>query len=149
MLGMRVSEMKSLFGLLQMVMIFLMTVQSVYAKPNDEPLSRLVLTLLAPKIQEQINQYYKDKLTVSPTFSPFLGGTDLDVEYHSSHIDVQVKTNPYVGPHLDVGTDSMRFSIDNAGTIVVLEYKHIRDHELPPNLQEIIKKSVQLTRNDR
>ncbi|MGD0032720.1 MULTISPECIES: DUF3888 domain-containing protein [Paenibacillus] len=32
-------------------------------------MKRLVLTLLAPKIQEQINHYYKNKLTVSPTFT--------------------------------------------------------------------------------
>lgn len=132
---------KGYIGILLTVIILLLSVQPVYANPQEEPLQRLVLTLLAPKIQEQINQYYKDKLTVSPTFAPFLGGTDLDVEYHSSHIDVLVKTIPYVGPHLDVGMDSLRFSIDNAGTVTVLEYKHIRDYELPPYWQDIIKTS--------
>ncbi|MGV2882444.1 DUF3888 domain-containing protein [Paenibacillus taichungensis] len=131
--------MKRFMGSLLTVIIFLMVIQPICAKPNDEPLKRLVLTLLAPKIQEQINHYYKNKLTESPTFTPFLDGTDVDVKYHSSHIDVQVKTIPYVGPHLDVGLDSMRFSIDNSGSIVVLEYKHIRDYDLPPNWQEIIK----------
>ncbi|NOU97861.1 DUF3888 domain-containing protein [Paenibacillus sp. LMG 31456] len=131
-------------GLLLTVIIFLVSIQPVYAKPHEEPLQRIVLTLLAPKIQEQINRYYKDKLTVSPTFSPFLGGTNLDVEYHPSHIDVHVKTIPYVGPHLDVGMDSMRFRIDNTGTVMVLEYKHIRDYELPPNWQHIIKTSFNL-----
>lgn len=33
----------------------------------------------------------------------------------------------------------MRFSIDNSGLVVVLEYKHIKDYDLPPNWQEIIK----------
>ena len=131
--------MKRYIGSLLAVIIFLMTIPPVFAKPNDEPLKRLALTLLAPKIQEQINHYYKNKLTVSPTFTPFLDGTDVDVKYHSSHIDVQVKTIPYVGPHLDVGLDSMRFTIDNSGSIVVLEYKHIRDYDLPLNWQEIIK----------
>lgn len=136
---MRVLEMKSFIGSLLTVIIFLMAIQPVCAKPNDEQLKRLVLTLLAPKIQEQINHYYKNKLTVSPSFTPFLDGTDVDVKYQPSHIEVQVKTIPYVGPHLDVGLDSMRFSMDNSGLIVVLEYKHIRDYDLPPNWQEIIK----------
>jgi hypothetical protein len=118
--------MKRFIGLMLTVIIFLMTIQPVFAKQNDEPLKRLVLTLLAPKIQEQINQYYKNKLTVSPMFTPFLDGTDIDVKYYSSHIDVQIKTIPYVGSHLDVGIDSMRFSIDNSGSIVVHEYKHIK-----------------------
>lgn len=112
--------MKRFIGSFLTVIIFLMTIQPVCAKPNDEPLKRLVLTLLAPKIQEQINQYYKNKLTVSPTFTPFLDGTNVDVKYYSSYISVQVKTIPYIGPHLDVGVDSMRFSIDNSGSIEVL-----------------------------
>lgn len=130
---------KSDIGLLLTVIMFLLSSQPVYAKPQEESFQRLALTLLAPKIQEQINQYYKDKLTVTPTFSPFLGGTDLDVEYHASYIDVHVKTIPYVGPHLSVGMDLMRFRIDNTGIVRVLEYKHIRDYELPPNWQHIIK----------
>lgn len=61
--------MKKLIGSLLTVIIILVTIQSVCAKPNAEPMKRLVLTLLAPKIQEQINHYYKNKLTVSPTFT--------------------------------------------------------------------------------
>jgi len=133
------SEMKRFIGLLLTVIIFLMTIQPIFAKQNDEPLNRLVLTLLAPKIQEQINRYYKNKLTVSPMFTPFLDGTDIEVKYYPSHIDVRVKTIPYVGPHLDIGIDSMRFSIDNSGSIVAQEYKHIKDYDLPPNWKEIIK----------
>lgn len=69
----------------------------------------------------------------------FLGGTELNVEYHTSHIDVSVTVLPYVGPHLDVGIDSMKFRIDNSGAVMVLEYKHIRDYELPPNWQHILR----------
>lgn len=130
---------KSKIGLLLAVIIFSVLIQPVYAKPHEEPLERLVLTLLAPNIQEQINRYYNDKLTVSPTFSPFLGGTELNVEYHPSHIDVKVTVFPYVGPHLDVGMDSMKFRVDNMGAVIVLEYKHIRDYELLPNWQHILR----------
>jgi len=130
---------KSYIGLLLAVIISFVLIQPVYAKPHEEPLERLVLTLLAPNIQEQINRYYENKLTVSPTFSPFLGGTELAVEYHSSHIDVNVTVIPYVGPHLDVGMDSMKFRVDNTGSVMVLEYKHIRDYELLPNWQHILR----------
>ncbi|MFD0618238.1 DUF3888 domain-containing protein [Paenibacillus sp. GCM10027629] len=130
---------KSYIGLLLAVIIFSVLIQPVYAKPHEEPLERLVLTLLAPNIQEQINRYYEDKLTVIPTFSPFLGGTELNFEYHPSHIDVNVTVIPYVGPHLDVGMDSMKFRIDNTGAVMVLKYKHIRDYELLPNWQFILR----------
>lgn len=130
---------KSYIGLLIAVIIFSVLTQPVYAEPHQEPLERLVLTLLTPNIQEQINRYYEDKLTVSPTFSPFLGGTELNVEYHPSHIKVNVTVIPYVGPHLDVGMDSMKFRIDNTGAVMFLEYKHIRDYELLPNWQHILR----------
>ncbi|MGO4185409.1 hypothetical protein AB4Z17_30025 [Paenibacillus sp. TAF43_2] len=28
---------------------------------------------------------------------------------------------PYVGPHLDVGMDSMKFRVDNTGAVMILE----------------------------
>lgn len=125
--------------LLIAVIIFFELMQPVCAKTREEPLERLVLTLLAPKIQEQINRFYEKKLSVSPTFSPFLGGTELNVEYHPSYIDVQVTVIPYVGPHLDIGMDLMKFRIDNTGAVVTLEYKHIRDYEILPNWQHILR----------
>jgi len=87
---------KSHIGILLTVIIFSMLfLPPVYAKPHEKSCERLVLTLLAPNIQEQINRYYEDKLTVSPTFSPFLEGTEINVEYHPSHIDVNVTVIPY------------------------------------------------------
>ncbi|MDR6555502.1 DUF3888 domain-containing protein [Paenibacillus qinlingensis] len=130
---------KSYFGLLLAVFIFSVFTQPVYAKPQGVPLEQLVLTLLTPSIQEQINRYYKDKLTVSPKFSPFLGGTELNVQYYPSHIDVKVTVIPYVGPHLDVGMDSMKFRVDNTGVVMIQEYKHIRDYESLPNWQHILR----------
>lgn len=119
--------------------IFFELIQPVNAKTREKPLERLVLTLLAPKIQEQINRYYEEKLTVSPIFSPFLDGTELNVEYHPSHIDVYVTVIPYVGPHLDIGMDSMKFRIDNTGAVMAQEYKHMRDYKMLPNWQHILR----------
>lgn len=58
----------------------LVWIQPTYAKSNANHNERLVLTLLAPTIQEQINQFYKERLTVMPTFSPFLGPVDFEVK---------------------------------------------------------------------
>ncbi|MGF7036658.1 hypothetical protein J2T17_007732 [Paenibacillus mucilaginosus] len=104
----------------------------------EEHHKRLVLTLLAPNIQNQINQFYKDRLTTSPQFAPFLGGTELNVLYYSSHMEVNVTLTPYVGPHLDVGMDSIKFHVDNAGKVTVAEYKHVKNYELPPNYKSLI-----------
>ncbi|WP_307448858.1 DUF3888 domain-containing protein [Paenibacillus sp. V4I3] len=124
-----------------LILGLLVWIQPTYARSNSNQNERLILTLLAPKIQEQINEFYKERLTVSPTFSPLLGPVDLVVEYFNSHIIVNLTMTPYVGPHLDVGIDAIKFRIDNSGTVEVLEYKHIKDYELLPNWKHIIKTS--------
>ncbi|MBE7680375.1 DUF3888 domain-containing protein [Paenibacillus sp. P13VS] len=73
---------------------------------------RLILTLLSPKIEEQLTLFYIDRLKEKPMFAPFLGGNDLKLEYHVSHIIARVKVEPYVGPHLSVGQDLITFHID-------------------------------------
>lgn len=100
---------------------------------------RVVLTLLAPDIQEQIETYYQSELTVSPTFAPFLESSELVYKYYSSHMEVQVTVIPYVGPHLAVGKDIITFHINNDGNTSVIKYKHVEDFELPPNYSDIVK----------
>ncbi|MBW7460484.1 DUF3888 domain-containing protein [Paenibacillus sepulcri] len=112
---------------------------STYAFQFDDPCQRTILTVLAPKIQEEINKYYKNKLTVSPTFAPYLGGNRVEFKTFTSHIDVNVTLIPYVGPHLDVGKDMIKFQIDNNGNVEVINYNHIEDYKLLPNWQHIIK----------
>ncbi|WP_193726857.1 DUF3888 domain-containing protein [Paenibacillus guangzhouensis] len=37
---------------------------------------------------------------------------------------------PYIGPHLDVGSDFIFFKIDNMGGVEVIGFEHIKDFEL-------------------
>lgn len=92
---------------------------------------RLILTLLSPKIEEQLTLFYKDRLNEKPMFAPFLGGNDLKLEYHDSHIIARVTVEPYVGPHLSVGQDLITFHIDNSGEVKVIAYHHLKNCELP------------------
>ncbi|MEK4436441.1 DUF3888 domain-containing protein [Paenibacillus sp. FSL K6-2862] len=98
---------------------------------------RLILTLLSPKIEEQLT-LYKDRLNEKPTFAPFLGGYDLKLEYHDSHIIVRVTVEPYVGPHLSVGQDLITFHIDNSGEVKVTAYQHLKNYELPPHWRKVV-----------
>ncbi|WP_091175155.1 DUF3888 domain-containing protein [Paenibacillus sp. 1_12] len=52
-------------------------------------------------------------------------------------MDVVITVIPYVGPHLDVGIDKIKFQIDNTGKVSILSYEHIKDSELPPNWTHI------------
>jgi hypothetical protein len=122
---------KTIFGILFLCTI-LFSSQTNATAINDS-CQRIVLTMLTPNIQAQIKDYYSDILTVSPTFAPFLGPNSLEFKYFESHIDAAVTVIPYVGPHIDVGKDKMKFQIDNTGKIVTVNYEHIRDYKLPPN----------------
>ncbi|SET40315.1 DUF3888 domain-containing protein [Paenibacillus sp. NFR01] len=101
--------------------------------------NRLVLTLLSPAIRQQIDKYYSKKLTVIPTFDPFIGSSVERVKYQPSGIDVTVTVIPYVGPHNSVGKDRMTFHISNLGKVTATDYKHLEDYKLPPNWQYIIR----------
>ncbi|MEK5239886.1 DUF3888 domain-containing protein [Paenibacillus sp. FSL L8-0470] len=132
------------------IICFLASIQTAYAKTNPDPY-RVILTLLTPKIQEQLDIYYKDKLNEKPTFAPFLDPLNVLVGYQDSHIIVNVTVSPYIGPHLDVGTDFISFMIDNMGTVEVIGFEHLKDFELPPNWNHIIKneKGVGKTNEER
>jgi hypothetical protein len=111
----------------------------INANQTEDPYQRIVLTLLAPNIQAQINKHYEKRLTEFPTFAPFFGGITLEVKYFPSYIDVNVTVITYVGPHIDVGKDTMMYRIDNLGRVEIVNYNHIEDYKLPPNWQHIIR----------
>ncbi|MFC5527847.1 DUF3888 domain-containing protein [Cohnella yongneupensis] len=121
------------------IMCILASLQTTDAKTDADP-NRVILTLLRPKIQEQLDLYYKDKLKELPTFAPFLNPLNVLIEYHDSYIVVNVTVTPYIGPHLDVGSDFISFKIDNLGGVEVIRFEHLKDFELPPNWEHIIKK---------
>jgi hypothetical protein len=127
-----ISMRRGLMACVLSIICLLASIQTTYAKTNADPY-RVVLTLLTPKIQEQLNNYYKDKLNEMPTFAPFLGPLNVLVQYYDSHIVVNVTVTPYIGPHLDVGSDFISFKIDNKGAVVVIGFEHLKDFKLPPN----------------
>ncbi|WP_423805205.1 DUF3888 domain-containing protein [Paenibacillus illinoisensis] len=134
-----VPEVKSFFGrvirrLLVLLLCLTLTLEpsKTYAESDTNCKDqRLILTLLSSKIEEQLTLFYKYRLNEKPMFSPFLGGNDLKLEYHESHIIARVTVEPYVGPHLSVGQDLITFHIDNSGEVKVIAYQHLKNYELP------------------
>ncbi|SEO56277.1 DUF3888 domain-containing protein [Paenibacillus sp. OV219] len=107
------------------------------AGPEEEHCQRLVLTLLNPVIQAEVYKYYSQLLTDPPMVVPFLRDTELAYTYDSSHIDVTITVQPYVGPHLSVGKDRIVLTIDNLSHVKVVSYEHLADYELPWNWEHI------------
>ncbi|MDT3425577.1 hypothetical protein J2Z22_001096 [Paenibacillus forsythiae] len=105
--------------------------------PADDHGKRVILTLLSPYIQEELDRCYKGTKHPSVQFAPFLSDTVVvKMVYYSSHIEIELRVFPYVGPHLTIGEDELTFRIDNTGKVKGLGCRHIRDDfPLPWNYQ--------------
>ncbi|MFL0165267.1 DUF3888 domain-containing protein [Candidatus Clostridium helianthi] len=101
----------------------------------------IVLSLLIPYIQKEINNYYKEYLTESPTIAPY--SVDIvNVKRVSVYrIQFEVIAHPYVGPHITVGDDRMIIETAADGSVEIKKFEHIKSYELPWNWKHIIKKS--------
>lgn len=119
-------------------------------KSSEELYQDIFFSLLSPYIQKSVEDYYKKFLTDIPTVDPW--NIDiLSVErpngYRTFLFVLKVQVTPYVGPHLDVGVDRLTITIHGTGNVEVNRFEHIRDSELPPYYQNIIKKIVTLNNN--
>ena len=122
---------------------------SVYALTN-KPLQGsqeqihhdILCSLLMPYIFKSVNDYYTKFLNYPPRVDP------CDVEILSEEqpntnfiFVVKVKVFPYVGPHISVGEDNIKMTVEGTGEVVVNNFEHIKSDylNLPSNWQHIIK----------
>lgn len=65
-------------------------------------------TMLLPRLQNAVNRYYEEYLSVSPTVAPNdVTVLKLDRLCENETVDflLKLKLQSYIGPHLDVGLD--------------------------------------------
>lgn len=113
----------------------------VSATPNeDEAVCNAVIArLLSPQIQAEVKRYYEKILVHPPTYAPFYG-TQVTCEAASTNkttYSVTVVVMPFVGAHVSVGVDEIKFLVGLNGEVTTVNYKHIEDHKLPPHLQDL------------
>jgi hypothetical protein len=114
---------------------------TVSAIPNgDEALCTAVIArLLSPQIQAEVNRYYGKILVHLPTYAQSYG-TQVTCEAASTNkttYSVTVIVMPYVGAHVSVGVDEIKFLVGLSGNVKTISYKHVEDHKLPPHLQDL------------
>lgn len=102
----------------------------------------IVLSLLNPYIQKEIDNYYKGYLSESPTIAPY----SVDIINFKREggigylIELEVIAHPYVGPHNTVGDDRMIIETGASGSVKIKKFEHLKSYTLPWNWQHIIKK---------
>jgi len=112
---------------------------------SEELNQDIFMTLLLPTIQNTVDNYYKEYLTESPTIAPYdvtILSIDRVGEYRTFDFLLKLELHPYLGPHLDVGTDYITLRINPVDYVKVEKFEHIKSWELPPHYQNIIKKKL-------
>ncbi|MFB5192577.1 DUF3888 domain-containing protein [Alicyclobacillus fastidiosus] len=113
-------------------------VQNPPPKSTIELYQDIIVSLLMPQIDKQIDSYYTKEYKYSPTVYPYQV-TFLDVKrlqgYRSFIFSLSIRTQAVVGPHIDVGLDHMTFEIHGGGHVQLKKFEHIRSYELPPHWQ--------------
>lgn len=102
----------------------------------------IVISLLVPYMQKEIDNYYKEYLTELPIIFPY--SVDIvNVERKGGSgflIKLEVIAHPFVGPINTVGDDRMIIETGAFGSVEIKKYEHIKSYPLPWNYQHIIKK---------
>ncbi|PRR80194.1 hypothetical protein CLLI_05780 [Clostridium liquoris] len=102
----------------------------------------MVISLLVPYMQKELNNYYKEYLTELPIIFPY--SVDIvNVERQGGNgylIRLEVIAHPFVGPINTVGDDRIIIETGAFGSVKIVKFEHIKSYQLPWNLQHIIKK---------
>jgi hypothetical protein len=102
----------------------------------------MVISLLVPYIQKEINNYYKEYLTELPIIFPY--SVDIvSAERQSGSgylIRLEVIAHPFVGPVNIVGDDRIIIETGAFGSVEIIKFEHLKSYPLPWNWKHIIKK---------
>lgn len=102
----------------------------------------MVISMLVPYMQKEINNYYKEYLSQTPIIFPYsvdVVSAERDIPY-GYLIRLEVIAHPFIGPINTVGDDRMIIETGAFGSVKVLKYEHLKSYPLPWNWQHIIKK---------
>ncbi len=102
----------------------------------------MVISLLIPYMQKEINNYYKEYLTELPIIFPYsVDIVNVERQGGSGYlIRLEVIAHPFVGPINTVGDDRIIIETGAFGSVKIVKFEHIKSYQLPWNLQHIIKK---------
>ena len=122
----------------------LMNLHKAPQHSREELNQDIFMTLLLPSIQNTVDNYYKEYLTVSPIIAPYdvtILSADRVGGYRRFEFLLKLELHPYLGPHLSVGMDyiTLRVSLSD---IKAEKFEHIKSYELPPHYQDSIKKKL-------
>ncbi len=140
--------MKKIIPILLIATIFCFSVgysfNNIYAKEIDKSeqdilYEDIIISALAPTIQETLIEYYKNIIIDSPNYDSStikiisLGRPNGDRTWL---FNINIEVNPYIGPHIPIGKDILSIQLDSNGKQTLLDFKHLEDRPLPERYQD-------------
>lgn len=105
----------------------------------------ILMTLLLPNLQNEVDNYYKEYLSVTPSVAPYdvpILSIERIGENGTFDFRMKLELHPYVGPHLDVGLDYITVRVNPVDKVKIEKFEHIKSYELPSYYQNIVKKKL-------
>ena len=97
----------------------------------------LLISILTPTVQQEIDHFYKRYLTEPP----MAGSASIEIENITHSVldgyDVELTVLPYYGPHNSVGRDHLLLHIED-NMVYVREFKHLESYEIYGSYQKYI-----------
>ncbi|WP_346849053.1 MULTISPECIES: DUF3888 domain-containing protein [unclassified Clostridium] len=112
---------------------------------TEELYQDVFLALLMPYIQIEVEKYYSTYLSQTPLVDPYsiyINSISRPNGYRSFVFDISLQVNPYIGPHILVGTDNIDFTVEGNGRVKVKKFEHIKSYDLPPTYEHIMTEIV-------
>lgn len=112
---------------------------------TEELYQDVYLALLMPYIQSEVEKYYSNTMSQAPLvdlYSIYITSISRPHGYRSFVFDINLQVNPYIGPHITIGTDNIELTVEGSGKVDVKSFKHIKSYDLPPNYEHIITEMV-------
>ncbi|MGL4571383.1 MAG: DUF3888 domain-containing protein [Clostridium sp.] len=112
----------------------------IHENSKESMYEDVIISLLIPYIQKEINNFYKDYLRELPIVFPY--SIDIsNIKRESGYaLQLELIVHPFVGPINTVGDYLITLETDAFGTVKILKFEHIKSYELPWNWQHILKK---------
>lgn len=137
--------MKKMFSVFVLSLVLITSFQTTIlssAEPNQDSeelrLQDMLMNMLAPYIEQDLNNYYYPRILQD--FGPHVTPWKIDVietrrvdDFRGSKLEITFEIEPTDGGHwIPIGKDRMTYEISNGPEIKLINHKHLKTYEYPP-----------------
>lgn len=138
-----------LIATLSILIVVVFTTNNTYvkttAKQADEESQDIlyqdvIITALAPTIDNAIDEYYKNVLSYLPGYdSSFIKILNIERPNgdRTSYFIINIEVEPFIGPHITVGKDRISIKLSYPGIQEIQKFEHLEDYPLPERYKNL------------